>query len=119
MLEVVRAEAVGCRDIPKLLAMVGVLCHLAGLAPSGSAQVPAVTALTLVSTQALQALLVLLVNRYPKVRKYTAEQLYVRLLTLQEDDADDEEGEGGAAEAMEVLSQTRWVTPTNPSPEVH
>jgi hypothetical protein len=43
----------------------------------------------------------------PQVRKYTAEQLYVRLLTLGGDDDDGDVDEQTEA-AMEVLSGTRW-----------
>jgi hypothetical protein len=41
------------------------------------------------------------------VRKFAAEQLYVRLLTLGSDADSDDEAQGDAA-AMEVLSCTRW-----------
>ncbi|BDA42087.1 probable tubulin-specific chaperone D [Coccomyxa sp. Obi] len=69
LLELVKGEARGCRDVPSLIWAATSLCHLAG------APAPACFG-------ALHALLTLLVNRYPKVRKSVAEQLYVRLLTL-------------------------------------
>ncbi|CAL8461606.1 g1137 [Coccomyxa elongata] len=69
LLELVKEEARGCRDVPSLTWAATSLCHLAG------APAPACFG-------ALHALLTLLVNRYPKVRKSVVEQLYVRLLTL-------------------------------------
>ena len=54
LLELVKGEARGCRDVPSLTWAATSLCHLAG------APAPACFG-------ALHALLTLLVNRYPKV----------------------------------------------------
>jgi len=87
--------------VAKLMALVQVLCHLAGLRSKGGAAAAA-------ADGALHALLMLLVNKYPKVRKYAAEQLYVRLLTLGGDDDGDGDADEQTEVAMEVLSGTRW-----------
>ena len=72
LLELVRGEACGCRDVAVLAQAAVVLCHLAGAPAQATAEL------------AMQALLALLVNRYPKVRRAVAEQLYIRLMTLEE-----------------------------------
>lgn len=99
----VKHEAKGCKDVSKLVAMIGVLCHLFGLQPCGN-NAPILST----SRDALQALLVLLVNRYPKVRKCAAEQLYVCLLTRQQGDDEDDSEYSGTEEAMTILSSHRW-----------
>ncbi|KAK3259577.1 hypothetical protein CYMTET_31433 [Cymbomonas tetramitiformis] len=102
LLELVRGELRQCRDIAKLLEGVAVVCHFVG---SGQGEVP---------SQALQSILALMVNRYPKVRKYAAEQLYVRLLTAQDDEEDEARAEK-LEEVVDLLGETPWDAPV---PEV-
>lgn len=54
LLELVREEAKGCTDVPRLHAAAGVLCQLAGLEEP-------------VRSGALRSALIMLANRYPKV----------------------------------------------------
>jgi hypothetical protein len=94
-----RAELKGSRDVAKLCLGVQALCHLAGLgkAAPGASRDEA----TCASTCATMGVLALLVNRYPRVRRVAAEQLYVTLLGCEGEDAETEE-------ALELLSATRW-----------
>jgi hypothetical protein len=95
-----RAELKGSRDVAKLCLGVQALCHLAGLASSagpGASRDEAKCA----STCATMGVLALLVNRYPRVRRVAAEQLYVTLLGSEGEDAETEK-------ALELLSATRW-----------
>ncbi|EFJ45543.1 hypothetical protein VOLCADRAFT_94333 [Volvox carteri f. nagariensis] len=69
LVEVVRAETRGCADVARLVDAGTLLCHLV---PYGGH----------CRTSALQGLMVLLCSRYPKVRRNTAEQLYLQLLAL-------------------------------------
>jgi hypothetical protein len=57
LLELVRGEARGCRDVAVLAQVACVLCHLAGAPGQATAE------------RAMQALLTLLANRYPKVSR--------------------------------------------------
>jgi hypothetical protein len=61
VLATAKAQLKGCRDVAKLMALVQLLCHLAGLRRAGGAAAAA-------ADGALHALLLLLVNKYPKVR---------------------------------------------------
>ena len=94
-----RAELKGSRDVAKLCLGVQALCHLAGLGKAGAG--PAHDEATCASTCATMGVLALLVNRYPRVRRVAAEQLYVTLLGCEGEDA-------GTEEAIELLSATRW-----------
>ncbi|GFR52318.1 hypothetical protein Agub_g14856, partial [Astrephomene gubernaculifera] len=69
LVEAVRAETRGCSDVGRLLDAASLLCHLVPY--PGHCR-----------TSALQGLMVLLCSRYPKVRRHTAEQLYLQLLAL-------------------------------------
>ena len=91
-----RAELKGSRDVAKLCLGVQALCHLAGLGKAGAG--PAHDEATCASTCATMGVLALLVNRYPRVRRVAAEQLYVTLLGCEGEDA-------GPEEAIELLSQ--------------
>ena len=53
-------------------------------------------------TGAMQGALALLVNRYPRVRRVAAEQLYVTLLGMSDED------DPGLEAAADRLSETRW-----------
>ncbi|KAL4858426.1 Tubulin-folding cofactor D [Chlorella vulgaris] len=85
LLELVREEIKGCSDVQRLHAAAGVLCQLASLEEP-------------VRGDALRAALLLLGNRYPKVRRYAAEQVYTMLLTFEP--ADD--GSQDVEAAMEL-----------------
>mmetsp|Transcript_15457 Transcript_15457/g.50826 ORF Transcript_15457/g.50826 Transcript_15457/m.50826 type:complete len:1003 (+) Transcript_15457:313-3321(+) len=87
ILESIKAELKGCKDIPKACLCSTVLCHLVGVAPA-------------VRSGAVEALLGLLCNRYPRVRRSAAEGLYVTLLAEEEDD--------NLEPALEILSDTAW-----------
>lgn len=94
------AEAAGCADVARLHAAAAVLCQLAGGA-AGEVRAPA-----------LAAALGLLGSRYPKVRRYAAEQLYTMLLAWE---GPEEEGVDVDVDvavdvdaAMELLSETAW-----------
>ncbi|KAK9814241.1 hypothetical protein WJX72_002759 [[Myrmecia] bisecta] len=95
VLDLVKAEVRQCRDIPRLCAAVNVLNHLAALPDP-------------VRSAALQALLTLLLNNFPKVRKYTAEQLYVRVLSLEGDPSIDD---AQADSLLDLLTETAWDGP--------
>ncbi|KXZ49841.1 hypothetical protein GPECTOR_19g292 [Gonium pectorale] len=69
LVECGRAETRGCSDVGRLMEAASLLCAL--VAPPGHCR-----------TSALQGLLVLLSSRYPKVRRHSAEQLYLQLLAL-------------------------------------
>ena len=94
-----RAELKGSRDVAKLCLGVQALCHLAGLGKADAG--PVSDEATCASTNATLGLLALLVNRYPRVRRVAAEQLYVTLLGCEGEDA-------GTEKAIELLSATRW-----------
>jgi tubulin-specific chaperone D len=93
LLRFVTGEIQGCTDVFRLHAAAGALCQLAG-ASCGDIQ-----------RESLSAIVTLFGNRFPKVRRYAAEQLYTALLAWDdgEDDVDvDVEG------AMDVLTETPW-----------
>lgn len=109
----VRAELKGSRDIAKLCLGLQALCHLAALGPTPAPEAPAPEAPAPESARvsAMQGVLALMVNRYPRVRRVAAEQLYVVLLGLSDDlQASDENGstETEVEAAIELLSETRW-----------
>lgn len=95
VLELTRGECQQCKDVPRLCAAVLVLCQL-------------IVCETPVGSGALQVLLSLTVNRYPKVRKQAAEQLYVQLMTIEDMglyDADCLDA------AYDVLTEIAWDGP--------
>ena len=70
LVALVRTETRQCTDVPRLLDASALLCHLL---PCGNP----------CQASAVAGLLVLLVNRYPTVRRHTAEQLYLQLLSME------------------------------------
>ena len=95
LLVAIRAEITSCRDIPRLQVAASVLCHLSTL--DGG-----------VRNESLRSVVTLLANRFPTVRRWVAEQLYMRLLTFE-----DEEDSGGCdpeqlEEALCVVADTKW-----------
>lgn len=109
VLKLTLAEVQGCKDVPRLHAAAGALCALAATT-TGS-----------VKREALAGALALVGNRYPKVRRYAAEQLYTTLLAWEDEEEgsfeeDKEEGDLEAEQpgsididaAMELLSETAW-----------
>lgn len=113
-----RAEISGCTDIQRLHAAAGVLSQLA-LVTVGPIQ-----------KDILTATLSLIGNRYPKVRRYAAEQLYTSLLSMNLDELEEFEGKYGMnnestpkaatspqlsseniESAMEILMATAWDGP--------
>ena len=106
-----RTELRGSRDVAKLCLGVQALCHLAALGAEERAEERAEEGEGESAARenpparelATHALLALLVNRYPRVRRVAAEQLYVTLLGM-----DGDEYGGDAEAAAELLSDTRW-----------
>jgi hypothetical protein len=99
LLECVRQEVRGCKDIPRLQAAGSLLCHLSVLGePTRSG--------------AFKAILSLLGNRYPRVRKHVAEQFYLRLLSLEDEDECGGYDEEELEMAMEVVADTKWDGPS-------
>ena len=105
LLDRLKQEVQGCKDVKKLLAVLAVAVHL--LAPlsfePGQEERDA-------GAGAMRLVMVLLGHRFPRVRKAAAEQLYTRLLL------DDGHllGRGGPQvqeEALDVLSATGWDRP--------
>lgn len=84
-----KAEVSGCKDVKKLMAVLMVLGHLVVLADATRPSV-------------LSSMMLLLGHRFPRVRKATAEQLYLRLMELEDMSDDSHEG------ALEKLSGVVW-----------
>ena len=67
-----------------------------------------------VFTAALYKLIALLTNRYPKVRRCVAEHLYMRLISFDDDEDEQDGGEGGGSfdieRATDVVSEVSWDT---------
>lgn len=86
LIQLARSETRMCTDVGRLLDAASLLCHLLATGEPGR-------------TSALQGLLLLLVSKFPKVRRHTAEQLYLQLLTLtpEEEDAEVERSHGVSA----------------------
>ncbi len=113
VLHLTLAEIAGCRDVPRLHAAAGTLCALAASSGGDGAKESRE-----VQQEALRGALGLLGNRYPKVRRYTAEQLYTTLLAwdigeIEEESIDhqvDDDGGGliNIEAALELLSETAW-----------
>ena len=94
VLELTRAEGRGSKDVKKLITIANVLCHLC------LTHEP-------VSSQALSVYMVLLGNRFPKVRQYAAEQLYITMLMV--DETEDQYAWATCTDvALEVLSECPW-----------
>eukprot|EP00041_Stephanoeca_diplocostata_P031627 m.989891 g.989891 ORF g.989891 m.989891 type:complete len:1244 (-) comp23999_c0_seq3:287-4018(-) len=77
-------------NVPKIRSGVDVLCGLIGSTEA-------------VRKRALSTLLVYLCHKYPRVRKFTAEKLYVALLSLEDVFPEDV---GSAVD--DILTETRW-----------
>lgn len=123
ILQLTLTEISGCKDVPRLHAAAGTLCALAAAASassssSGSSDDGKNENLR-VQSEALAGALGLLGNRYPKVRRYTAEQLYTTLLAWDVEENEEEndaqrsdDGAGGGVvdvdAALELLSETAW-----------
>ena len=99
----IRAELKGSRDIAKLCLGAQALCHLAGLGKVAGLDPNSDDTSACAKTTATHGVLALLVNRYPRVRRTAAEQLYVTLLGVGDDETDE-----GVESAVELLSTTRW-----------
>ena len=91
-----RMECRGCRDVQRLVAAVSVAL---GLLVSDQ--------ISVVKEDVLPFLMIMLAHRYPRVRRWTAEQLYVHLL---EGDSTASGGcnDGGIDRAMELLMEVSW-----------
>jgi len=85
-----KAEMKGCKDPKKIMAILMVLGHVLVLTDTTRSAV-------------LSTLMILLGHRFPRVRKASAEQLYLRLLEL--DDLTDGNTYDGV---LDVLSTTVW-----------
>ncbi|KAJ7541816.1 hypothetical protein O6H91_10G078100 [Diphasiastrum complanatum] len=101
VIKLLQTEVRGCRDVGKLIAIVNVLSGIASMRKAAS-------------NEALLLLLALLSHRYPKVRKITAEQLYLLLIQRGE-----ELMSGGSINtALDLISETCWDGPLEGSAEV-
>ncbi|CAK9217775.1 unnamed protein product [Sphagnum troendelagicum] len=94
VLEHVKAELHGCKDVAKLLAGINVLSHFV-LWPE-----PA-------RSNAIGQLLTLLSYRYPKVRKVCAEQVYLLLIQR----GDELVGSEAVEIGLELIGETAWDGP--------
>ena len=92
LVEVVRAETRQCTDVARLLDAATLLCHLMPCANP-------------CHCSAVQGLLVLLVSRYPKVRRHTAEQLYLQMLAMEPEQLPGSSAHSGAAPAAPVSAE--------------
>lgn len=127
ILQLTLTEISGCKDVPRLHAAAGTLCALAAATAAACSSLSGSSGggkneILLVQREALAGALGLLGNRYPKVRRYTAEQLYTTLLAWDVDENEEEEeknvaqggDDAGAAggvdvdAALELLSDTAW-----------
>lgn len=89
-------EAKSCSDIKRLLAMVGV--SLALLQPNQDS-------MSKMRIEIFPFIMTMLLNPYPRVRRYTAEQLYVKLV---EDGEIIFDGDECIKEANQILLNTVW-----------
>ncbi len=103
LLERVKRELQGCKDVKKLLACLSVAVHLLAPLSFAEGQEDCET-----GAGAMRLLMVLLGHRFPRVRKAAAEQLYTKLLLhdqlLKRGGADVQE------KALECLGSTGWDT---------
>uniref|UniRef100_A0A7I4D1R8 Tubulin-specific chaperone D n=1 Tax=Physcomitrium patens TaxID=3218 RepID=A0A7I4D1R8_PHYPA len=91
ILDFIKSNLKGCRDVSKLLAAINVLSHFAlWREPARS--------------NALEQLLVLLGYRYPRVRKVCAEQVYLLLIQR----GDEILGADDVEIALELIGETSW-----------
>jgi hypothetical protein len=91
-----RMECRGCRDVQRLVAAVSVALGLIVSDETG-----------VVEEDVLPFLMVMLAHRYPRVRRWTAEQLYVHLLEG-DSTASGSYNDGGIDRAMELLMEVSW-----------
>ena len=96
-----RLECKKCNDVQRLVASVSVA---AGLLVSDEADI--------VQENVLPFLMMMLAHRYPRVRRWTAEQLYVRLLedvSFSSDYTDQgTSSSNGLDQAMQLLLEVAW-----------
>ena len=101
LLDATRAEMKGCKDVPKLSSCIDICSHLSashgGRGGAGFSEV---------QEGALRQMLLALVNRYPRVRQYASDQLYLRFLQPEFADMCKD-----AEEAITILENTVWVNP--------
>lgn len=95
-------EAKSCSDIKRLLAMVGV--SLALLQPNHKS-------LSKMRVEIFPFIMTMLLNPYPRVRRYTAEQLYVKLV---EDGEIMFDGDEYIKDANQILLNTVWHDEQDP-----
>jgi len=89
----VRREATRCFDIKRLMAIVPVALNILHCDKADVQEIM------------LLFLMRLLVHKYPRIRRHTAEQLYVKLI---EDDTVVPGDKKGIPEATDILSETQW-----------
>ena len=100
LLDATRAEVKGCRDVPKLCAAIDIFSHLSATYGTKDRTDPDV------QEGSLRQMLLLLINRYPRVRQYASDQLYLRLLQPEfEEVCDDVDA------VIEILETTDWSSP--------
>lgn len=85
-----RQQMVNCRDVKKLLLILSVAIHLLHEGEGGTAPLP--------------LLMILLGHRFPRVRKATAEQLYLKLLVCESLAAPEQSYD----DLIEKLATTVW-----------
>lgn len=95
-------EAKSCSDIKRLLAMVGV--SLALLQPNHKS-------MSKMRVEIFPFIMTMLLNPYPRVRRYTAEQLYVKLV---EDGEIMFDGDECIKDANQILLNTVWHDEQDP-----
>ena len=100
LVERVKGELQGCRDVKKMLACLGVAIHLLSPLSFEPGQED-----RLAGAAALRLVLILLGHRFPRVRKAAAEQLYTTFLLH---DHLLERRPAAHDEALEALSSTAW-----------
>lgn len=93
-----RIECKGCTDVQRLVASVPVAL---GLLASDQTDI--------IQQDVLPFLMTMLAHRYPRVRRWTAEQFYVRLLEDGSVVGDDTEQQGKSLErALQLLLEVAW-----------
>ena len=112
ILALTQAEIEGCRDVARLHAGAATLCAVASassflsVSPTFSSSRPSRS----LTNKALSGAVKLIGNRYPKVRRYAAEQVYTTLLAWDEEyHGTDTDGGGRDVDAaLDILSETAW-----------
>eukprot|EP01135_Chromosphaera_perkinsii_P011023 Nk52_evm57s2309 gene=Nk52_evmTU57s2309 len=95
-----KTESARCTDVSKLVVMIGVLCNLLQfdiVDPRAEDNGKSI------AKRSFQQLAVMLGSRYPRVRRETADQLMVGLMTY-----DEAFGDVEIEEALEVIGDTEW-----------